>query len=271
MTLPFVKMHANGDDFVVIDLRGKTHSITSEFVRRIGDRHRGIGFNQLAVMLDCDDAAARVMFWNPDGSPLATCGSASRGVADLLMREAGTSSVVLRSGRGLLSCVRDSAQRISIDMGKPLFAWSDIPLAMPADTQALPLPGGPIACSMGNPHCTFLVDDVAMVDVAALGARIETDPLFADGTNVHFVQVIDRNRIRLRIWERGGGIPAGSGSCCCGAAVNGMRRGLLNPAVDVQCDGGTVNVQWNGRDGVILTGPVEPVFHGTIASRSLNR
>lgn len=269
MTLPFVKMHAHGDDFVVVDLRGKPNPVTGEVARRLGDRRRGIGFNQLALVLDCDDAAARVVFWNRDGSPLATCGSASRGIADLLMRETGMSAVVLRSSRGLLHCERDTDQRISIDMGRPLFGWQDMALTEPADTRALPLPGAPAACSMGNPHCTFFVDDASTIDVAAIGSQIETDALFAHGTNVHFVQVLDRGRIRLRIWERGGGIPLGSGSCCCGAAVNGIRRGLLDSTVEVECDGGAVKVQWNGRDGVILSGPVAPVFRGTIAGRLL--
>ncbi|MBN3787917.1 diaminopimelate epimerase [Burkholderia sp. Ac-20353] len=270
MTIDFVKMHAHGDDFVVVDRRGKLDPITSDLARRLGDRNRGIGFNQLAVVLDCDDAAARVRFWNPDGTVLDTCGSATRGVADLLMREANASSIVLKTNRGLLTCVRGADQRVSVDMGTPLVGWQDIPLAEAVDTIALPLPGNPAACSMGNPHCTFFVDDLAAVDVAAIGPGIETHPLFRNKTNVHFVQILGRTRIRLRIWERGGGIPLGSGSCCCGAVVGGIRRGLLDDTVDVECDGGMVNVQWDGAGGVVLTGLVEPVFRGTIADHFLH-
>ncbi|MGY2315789.1 diaminopimelate epimerase [Pseudomonas sp. SDO5522_S412] len=266
MTLQFVKMHAHGDDFIVIDRRGQDDPITAEIARRLGDRHRGIGFNQLAVVLDCTDAAARIKFWNPNGTPLDTCGSATRGVADMLMREAGTATLVLRTNRGLLTCVRESAQRVSVDMGPPSLGWEAIPLAQAMDTERLPLEGDPAACSMGNPHCTFFVDDLAAVDIAAVGPSLETHPLFPNKTNVHFVQVLDRGHIRLRIWERGGGIPQGSGSCCCGAVVNGIRRGLLDDTVDVQCDGGTVTVHWDGRDGVVLTGPVQTVVHGTVAA-----
>lgn len=265
MTTPFIKMHAHGDDFVVVDMRGKIDPITSEVARRLGDRNRGIGFNQLAVMLDCDDAAARLRFWNPNGSMLDTCGSATRGVADFLMREANTSTIVLRTNRGLLTCVRDSEQRVSVDMGTPLLHWQDIPLTAEADTNALPLPGCPTACSMGNPHCTFFVEELESVDVAAIGPKIENAPLFRNKTNVHFVQVVDRRHIRLRIWERGGGIPLGSGSCSCGAVVGGIRRGLLDDTVEVHCDGGPVKVHWDGIGSVFLTGPVEPVFYGTVA------
>lgn len=264
MPLVFHKMHANGDDFVIVDARQASNPPTRELARRLGDRHRGIGFNQLAVMLPCADAAARLVFWNADGSPLQACGSATRGVAQRLMCEANVASVTVRTDRGLLDCTRTANGEIAVGMGEPLFGWADIPLTRAVDTLTLPLPGSPAACSMGNPHCTFFVDEVNAVDVAALGPALETDALFAAKTNVHFVQVISRTHIRLRIWERGGGIPLGSGSCSCGAAVNGMRRGLLDDTVRVECDGGSVTVHWRGQGAVMLTGPVAKVFSGSL-------
>ncbi|CRL52113.1 diaminopimelate epimerase [Pseudomonas sp. URMO17WK12:I11] len=264
MPLSFHKMHANGDDFVIVDSRNSPNPITSNVARRLGDRNRGVGFNQLAVVLDCDDADARLMFWNADGSTLDACGSATRGAADMLMRESNMTSVALRTNRGLLTCERTLTGAISVSMGKPLTAWSDVPLALEMDTLALPLAGAPTACSMGNPHCTYFVDDLTAVEIATIGPTIETNPLFPLRTNVHFVQIIDRKHIRLRIWERGGGIPLGSGSCSCGAAVNGIRRGLLDNCVEVECDGGAVTVQWDGAGPVFLTGPVERTFSGTI-------
>ncbi|VVP67747.1 Diaminopimelate epimerase [Pseudomonas fluorescens] len=269
MPLSFHKMHANGDDFVIVDSRHTPNPVTSQLARRMGDRNRGIGFNQLAVVLDCDDADARLMFWNADGSPLDACGSATRGAADRLMRESNMTSVVLRTNRGLLTCQRTSTGAISVNMGKPLFDWSEIPLALAMETSVLPLAGDPAACSMGNPHCTYFVEDLKRAEIATIGPAIETNPLFPRRTNVHFVQIIDRAHIRLRIWERGGGIPLGSGSCCCGAAVNGIRRGLLDPCVEVECDGGAVTVQWDGEGPVFLTGPVETIFSGTIGDALL--
>ncbi|WLD64965.1 MULTISPECIES: diaminopimelate epimerase [Pseudomonas] len=264
MTLPFVKMHAHGDDFIIIDRRGQEDPITAQVARCLGNRHTGIGFNQLAVVLDCADAAARIKFWNPNGTPLEACGSATRGVADRLMQETGTDSIVLRTERGLLTCVRVAGQRVSVNMGAPLLDWAAVPLAEPLDTRTLPIKGSPAACSMGNPHCTFFVEDIAAVDVEALGPALEVHPIFPARTNVHFVQVLDRRHIRLRIWERGGGVPLGSGSCCCGAVVNGIRRGLLDDTVEVHCDGGTLTVQWDGQGGVLLTGRVEPIMQGTV-------
>jgi diaminopimelate epimerase len=264
MPIEFRKMHAHGDDFVVIDMRGRVNQITREIVRWLGDRNKGIGFNQLAVILDCNDADARCEFWNPDGSTLNACGSASRGVADLLMREKGVRAVSLRTQRGLLGCERLLGGDIAVGMGEPLLDWRDVPLAAETDTLFLPIDGTPSACSMGNPHCTFFVDDLSTMDVAAIGPAIENHSLFPQKTNVHFVQVLDRGRIRLRIWERGGGIPLGSGSCACGAAVAGIRRGLLDDAVEVVCDGGAFHVCWNGADSVHLIGMVESVFRGVL-------
>jgi diaminopimelate epimerase len=178
-------------------------------------------------------------------------------------------SAALRTNRGLLTCERTSTGAISVNMGKPLLGWSDVPLALEMDTLVIPLAGHPTACSMGNPHCTYFVDDLAAVEIATIGPGVETNPLFPLRTNVHFVQIIDRKHIRLRIWERGGGIPLGSGSCSCGAAVNGIRRGLLDNCVEVECDGGVVTVQWDGEGSVFLTGPVETTFSGTIADALL--
>jgi len=257
-------MHAHGDDFVVVDMRGRKNEITRESVRRLGDRNRGIGFNQLAVILDCDGADARCEFWNPDGSMLNACGSATRGIADILMREKGTRAVSLRTQRGLLRCERLAGGDIAVAMGEPLLHWRDIPLAVESDTLFLPVDGTPSACSMGNPHCTFFVDDLSIVDVAAIGPGVEHHALFPQKTNVHFVQVLNRGRIRLRIWERGGGIPLGSGSCACGAAVAGIRRGLLDEAVEVVCDGGAFHVCWDGAGSVHLIGAVESIFRGVL-------
>ncbi|HEF5871428.1 TPA: diaminopimelate epimerase [Burkholderia cenocepacia] len=266
MPLAFQKMNANGDDFVIVDLRGQGHDpaqrIDRDLARRMGDRHRGIGFNQLAVISDCDDAAARVAFRNPDGSALDTCGSATRGVAWKLMRETGAASVVLRTNRGRLHCAQEADGLIQVEMGAPRLDWQDVPVSEAVDTLALPLPGAPAACSMGNPHCTFFVDDAEAVDLEALGPSTETHPLFPLKTNVHVVQVIDRTHIRLRIWERGGGVPLGSGSCSCAAVVNGIRRGLLDETVRVTCDGGDVVVRWHGAGSVFLSGPVTFGFSG---------
>lgn len=187
MALDFMKCHANGDDFVIVDLRGKTIEIETSVIARMGDRHRGVGFNQLVTISDCDDVDARLHFWNADGSILNACGSATRGVAWTLMQEGDLPSVTVRTNRGLPSCRKGRDGSISVAMGVPLLGWSEIPLSTAVDTLELPLAGRPSDCSMGNPHCTYFLDDLARVDVQARGREMENHPLFPMKTNVHFV------------------------------------------------------------------------------------
>ncbi len=133
------------------------------------------------------------------------------------------------------------------------------------DLDDLPLPGRPGAVGMGNPHCVYIVPDAETVDVAGIGARTEHDPLFPERTNVEFVEVIDRETIRMRVWERGGMITLACGSGACGAAVVTARRGLTGRRVTVRLDGGPLEIDWRD-DGVWMTGPTTLVFEGTLAA-----
>lgn len=259
--LRFRKMHGLGNDFVVIDARGAGDPLTPGLARAIGDRHRGVGFDQLAVIHEDREAAARLVFWNRDGSTSAACGNATRCIAALLMAETGKAEITLRTEYGLLVCEDAGGGLVRVNMGRPGLAWGDIPLAREADTIALPLPGGPGAVSMGNPHCVFIVEDAGTADIAATGARYETDPLYPERTNVEMVQVLARDSIRLRIWERGVGITLASGSCACASVVATTRKGLTDRRVNVQVDGGKLEIDWRD-DGVWMTGPTATVFEG---------
>lgn len=269
--LPFVKMHGLGNDFVVVDRRGGRGGVTPELARAMGDRRLGVGFDQLAVIADDPEAGAALAFLNADGSAAGACGNATRCVARLLMDEAGARAVTLRTGRGLLRCEeaeeapargpghRRDGGAVRVDMGRPLTDWRDVPLAEPCDTARLPLPGEPAACSMGNPHCTFVVPEAEAVDPAGL-ARWESHSLFPERTNVQAVSV-HGDRLRVRVWERGVGVTPASGSSACAAAVACARRGLAPRAVTVELDGGALAIDWRG-DGVWMTGPVAHVFDG---------
>lgn len=257
--LRFRKMHGLGNDFVVIDARGGADPMTPALARAIGDRHRGVGFDQLVVIADSDDSDAAVTFWNGDGSTAGACGNATRCVASLLMSEG---PVTLRSAFGVLRAWRAGDGRITVDMGAPRFDWRDIPLSREADTDALPLPGAPSAVSMGNPHCVFFVPDLAFVALETLGPQVEHDPLFPARTNVEFVQVIDRATVRARVWERGAGVTLACGSGACAIIAAGVRRGLLDRRVRVVLDGGALDMEWPEGGGVRMTGPVATVFEG---------
>jgi len=261
-------MHGLGNDFVVIDSRAESGAggdpVTPALARALGDRHRGVGFDQLAVVRPGAGVAAEVDFWNSDGTPADACGNATRCVARLLMDESGAKALDLRTGRGVLRAEEAGGGLIRVNMGPPQLDWREVPLARAMDLDALPLQGSPGAAGMGNPHCVFVVPDAEAVDVAGIGARVEHDPLFPERTNVEFVQVIDRGTIRMRVWERGGMITLACGSGACAAAVVTARRGLTDRRVTVRLDGGELGIDWR-EDGVWMTGPVALVFEGSLS------
>ena len=268
--LAFRKMHGLGNDFVVIDQRQREAALTAGKVRALGDRRRGIGFDQLAEILPGGNATARLRFWNSDGSRSAACGNATRCIADLLMAETGADVVTLSSDGILLTGRRRGDGLIEVDMGPPRLGWRDIPLARETDTALLPLDGEPAACSMGNPHCTFFVDDVAAVPLAERGPAIERNELFPERTNVQFVQVLSRDRARVRVWERGAGETLASGSSSCAVLVNAVRRGLMDRRALIVLDGGELAMEWREDGHVIMAGPVAHVFDGVLSPAFLD-
>lgn len=263
--LRFVKMHGLGNDFVIVDARGVADPVTPALARALGDRHRGVGFDQLAVIHDDPTETVRLTFWNADGSLSGACGNATRCVARRLMDETGAARVTLRTDFDVL-VAEDAGDRLTrVNMGRPALDWQNVPLAREMDTLALPLDGSPVALSMGNPHCVFFTDDAENADITAQGQRFETDPLYPQRTNVEMVEVQARDRLRLRIWERGVGITLASGSCACAALVAAARRGLADRAATVIVDGGTLHVDWR-EDGVWITGPTQEVFEGVLST-----
>ncbi len=263
--LRFRKMHGLGNDFVVIDARAGGAAMTAALARALGDRHRGVGFDQLAVLRPGEGADATVDYWNADGSRAAACGNATRCVADLLLAEGrGPELSIEVAGRGALRARRRPDGLIEVDMGAPATGWRDIPLADAVDTLALPLPGAPTAVSMGNPHCVHFVDALEGLDWRARGAAVETDPLFPERTNVQFVEVLAPDRVRARVWERGVGPTLASGSSACAIAVAGRLRGLTGAHLTVELEGGALDIRLREDGHVLMAGPVAHVFEGTL-------
>ncbi len=261
--LPFAKMNWLANDFVTIDGRSTPVEVTPALARALGDRHRGVGFDQLALIEEAGDADLGLRFWNADGSPSSTCGNATRCIARAEMDRTGRHALTIRTERGLLAA-RDAGDGLTaINMGAPRLAWHEIPLTHEMDTLRLPIEGEPTATSMGNPHCTFFVEDAEAVDLAAFGPAHERSPLFPERTNVQVVQVLARDRLRMRVWERGTGLTLASGSSSCAVTVAAARRGLAERDVTVVLDGGELRVRW-AEDGVWMTGGTAHVFSGTL-------
>ena len=259
--LPFMKMHGLGNDFVVLDARRSGALPDAATVAAIADRHRGVGFDQLAVILPGRNADARLVFFNADGSFSAACGNATRCVARFLMDESGADRLRLATDHAVLLAEDAGNGLTRVNMGPPVLDWAGIPLARDIDTLHLPIAGDPVATGMGNPHMTFFVPDADGVDLASFGPPHAHHPLYPQRTNVEVVQVVSPDEIILRIWERGTGITLASGSCSCAAVVAAARRGLTGRRVRVNVPGGQLEIDWR-EDGVWMTGPTAHVFDG---------
>ncbi len=274
MSRPFLKMNGLGNDFVVVEARSAPFAPTGEEVRRIASRTRGIGCDQLVSIEPSSLGDARVRFWNADGDEVGACGNASRCVGWLLMEASGRDEAVLDTEGGLLVATRAGERRVSVDMGAPRLAWDQIPLAEEMDTKGIELQVGPIdqphlhtpgCVSMGNPHVVFFGPDADAAPVREVGSLIERHPLFPEGVNVGFAEVVARDRIRLKVWERGAGLTRACGTGACGALVAWGGRGLTDRKATLVLDGGELEIEWREADGhVIMTGPLEIEFTGML-------
>ncbi|MFV1495395.1 diaminopimelate epimerase [Phaeobacter sp. JH20_02] len=259
--LPFMKMHGLGNDFVVVDARDMSWPITPAMAAGIAHRQMGVGFDQLTVITHGEEDA-HLTFYNADGSTSAACGNATRCVARYLMQQTGREALRLTTDRGLLHA-RDAGNGLTaVNMGQPQLDWQDIPLAEQMDTLELPIEGAPTATGMGNPHCTFFVENAELIPLAEFGARYEHHPLYPERTNVQVAHLVGTDHIRMRVWERGVGITLASGSSSCATAVAAARRGLTSRHVQIDLDGGTLWIDWRD-DGVWMTGPTCHVFDGS--------
>ena len=267
--LPFVKMHGLGNDFVILESRGGPVRANPALARAVGDRHRGVGFDQMAEVLDSDAADLALTFWNVDGSPAGACGNATRCVAAREMALTGRDRVAIETAGGILRAERDADGVVRVNMGAPRFDWHQVPLAREIDTLALPLPGSPVAVGMGNPHCVTFVADVAAIDLPRVGPVLEHDPLFPDRTNVEFAEVRADGTIRLRVWERGTGITLACGTGACATAVAAARRGLTGRSVRIELDGGWLSLDWRD-DGIWMAGATAHVFDGVLTAAFLD-
>jgi diaminopimelate epimerase len=267
----FLKMHGCGNDFVVFDERAGSLGLTPRRAAAIADRHTGVGCDQFIAIEtpppnSSADAFMRIR--NPDGAEAGACGNAARCVVDLLARETGRATQVIRTVAGDLNSEVLPDGRVSVDMGPARLEWRDIPLARAMGTLHLEVAVGPVAdpaaASMGNPHATFFVDDIAHLPVEELGPRLERDALFPERANIGFAQVLAPDRLRLRVWERGAGLTLACGSGACAALVNARRRGLVDRQATVVMDGGELEIAWREDGHVLMIGPVVTSFIGEI-------
>jgi diaminopimelate epimerase len=205
---------------------------------------------------------------NADGGEVEACGNGTRCVARLIMEETGGREVTVETQAGLLRAKNAEGKGVTVDMGEARLGWREIPLGREMDTLHLDLALGPledpVGVNMGNPHAVFFVADAEAADLAALGPRLEHDPLFPERANIGVVQVRGPDELRVRVWERGVGITRACGTGACAAAVAAARRGLTGRSVTVWLDGGPLELCWRDDGHVIMTGPATAAFRGVL-------
>lgn len=270
----FTKMHGLGNDFVVIDAINQTVELTPEQIRRLADRHFGIGFDQLLLVEKPNSGNADFTYriFNADGGEVAQCGNGARCFArfvrDKHLSDKNELRVDTDSGQLLLRF--DENDLITVNMGIPRHAPAEIPLL--ADQEAMvykiTVNGSEQtfgAVSMGNPHAVIQVPDVMNAPVAEIGRLLESHAIFPERANIGFMQVIDRKHIKLRVYERGAAETLACGSGACAATVIGIEQHVLDHDVWVELPGGKLKISWAGRgDPVFMTGPAVRVFDGTL-------
>lgn len=286
MILPFVKMQGAGNDFIMVNAVDTPFDDSLEAIRRLCDRRFGVGCDQLLVVEKPEraDADFKYRIFNCDGGEVEMCGNGARCFA-VFVREEGLTDkteIVCETKKGLIRPRVEADGRVTVDMGAPDFdpaachfdAAKHSHLSRDKDTLwQVKTTEGDVwlsVVSMGNPHAVIVTGDVKTAPVAAVGSDLQVKPDFAQKVNVGFLQVVDRTHARLRVFERGAGETAACGTGACAAAVTGMRRGMLDSAVEIDMAGGRLQIRWAGEgESVFLTGPAEIVFRGTVDTEQL--
>jgi diaminopimelate epimerase len=263
-------MNGLGNDFVIVPAADAPFAPGPDLARSIADRARGPGCDQIIALDRSARADARMRIWNADGGEVGACGNATRCVGWLLMEASGLEAARIETAVGVLEARRTADGRVTVDMGEPGLGWADIPLAWEMDTQEIQLTvdsrlSVPGCVSMGNPHVVFFVEDLAAISVDAVGPDVERHWLFPERANVGFAQILGRDRIRLKVWERGAGQTLACGTGACAALVAAHRRDLCDRKAVLEMAGGELFIEWRESDShVLMTGPVALEFIGLL-------
>lgn len=272
--MQFAKMHGLGNDFMVVDAVTQNVYFSPELIRRLADRHCGVGFDQLLVVEPPYDPELDFHYriFNADGSEVAQCGNGARCFARFVRLKGLTNkrdiAVSTQTGRMVLSVTDDELVRVN--MGEPNFEPQQVPFrAVKAEkTYIMRADEHTVLCgvvSMGNPHCVIQVEDVDTAKVETLGPLLESHERFPERANIGFMQIVDSQTVRLRVYERGAGETQACGSGACAAVAVGIQQGLLSAKVRVSLPGGELDIQWAGPGHpLFMTGPATHVYDGFI-------
>jgi len=274
MYIKFTKMHGLGNDFMVVDLISQRAHLRPDQIKRLADRHFGVGFDQLLLIEPPgrSDVVFRYRIFNADGSEVEQCGNGARCFARFIYdnRMTPKSRIKVETKKGIIELIIEDNGLITVDMGAPRLDPEEIPFQAESRASVYPIEvDGKTyeisAVSLGNPHGVLVVPDVSRAPVQALGRRLETHPRFPERANIGFMQVINPRLIKLRVFERGVGETLACGTGACVAVVAGRLQGLLEERVEVRLPGGSLQIHWPGEgQSVRMTGPATRVFEGEV-------
>ena len=265
----FIKMHGLGNDFVIIDKRIKNIKITKDLIKKLSDRNSGAGCDQLITINPTkeENIHARIEIFNPNGDRAEACGNGTRCVAKILFNESNLKQIWIMSDAGILNVKKIDSDNISVNLGKLSTNWKKIPLARKTDSLNIPINidgfSNGVAVNIGNPHCVFFGKNIKDLDLANIGPKIENHKIFPNKTNVEIIEIINKRKIKMRVWERGAGLTLACGSGACASVYAGQLKNLLDNNVEVKLERGSlfINIE---NDEATMTGPAEISFYGSV-------
>jgi diaminopimelate epimerase len=274
MLIKFTKMHGLGNDFVVIDGVRQHINLTTEAIKKLADRNLGIGCDQVLLIEPPSDKNIDFNYriFNCDGSEVEQCGNGARCMGRYIADQqlSGKKTVLLQTKNRVMEVTTKPKNLVTANMGAPIFTPEEIPFMSQQQDKLYSIEAGSqqfeiAALSVGNPHAVLQVDDIDTTAVEDIGPLIQAHSQFPESVNVGFMQIIDRQNIRLRVYERGVGETQACGSGACAAAVAAIQQDLVDSKVNLKLLGGELSVEWLGEgESILMTGPAETVFHGKI-------
>ena len=271
MLIPFTKMQGTGNDFIILNQLDVDYGLSKEVIEKLANRQYGIGFDQLLIIENSSNPKAEFKYriFNADGNEVEQCGNGARCFFQYIVDKklSTNSSIVVETKSGLITLKYNPKKLVEVNMGEPIFNDEDIPFISNNKKLKIKIDDTLVdinVISMGNPHAVIKIDDFNQCDIKQISESLQNSPQFPKSVNVGFLKTIDKNTIRLKVYERGSGLTLACGTGACAAAVIAIsQKWVVNP-VCVEMDGGRLTINWYDQKDVILMGPAQIVFEGEI-------
>tara|TARA_Y100000590_G_scaffold256606_1_gene288142 strand:- start:179 stop:1006 length:828 start_codon:yes stop_codon:yes gene_type:complete len=271
MDINYTKMHGLKNDFIIIDGRDKKISLNKNKIKKISNRKKGLGCDQVVILQKPKkrEASAFIKFYNSDGSKTKACGNAARCVAFLLMKECKKKKTLIQTEATMLNASLAKNNQVSVDIGKAYFKWNQIPIKKKINIEEIDFKVNsllkPFLVNVGNPHIVFFVKNLEKINLKKVGPKIEKLSLFPERINVNFAKILKNNKIALRVWERGSGITKACGTGASATTVAAVKNKLINKRICyIHMEGGKLKIEYKKNSHIVMTGPIKIVKKGVL-------